>query len=236
MKIGAILPSIALIPSDMSLLLPKGVQVLGATLNGRNGLPGEAQRNLDAMQRATDVLVDEGADAIVVMGIPVAARRGLAEDRSALAGLTAARGAVPIASSLDTVAAALRYLDAERPLFVTQYNPPLNEAIIAYCRDAGVDVLAARGLGAGNAAEVNALTEADFEELAMRLVAEYPQADAIVLSARASMLSLSRRLEARFGFPVLEQNQTSLWWAMERLGIALPKTGDRLFEAAGERA
>ena len=100
MKFGCIAPSVVQLPWDLHALLPKDVQALTVTLNVRNGLPGEQERAIDNMRRATDVLIDEGADAIVVMGVPVAARRGFASDRAALDALTADRGAVPIISSL----------------------------------------------------------------------------------------------------------------------------------------
>jgi maleate cis-trans isomerase len=69
------------------------------------------------------------------MGIPVAARRGIASDRTALNALTADRGAVPIISSLAASALALKHLGARRPLFITQYNDEVNAAIVSYCRD-----------------------------------------------------------------------------------------------------
>nr|WP_246448647.1 hypothetical protein [Novosphingobium flavum] len=220
-------------PLDLSLLLPDGQQAVAVTLNGRNGVPGEAQRNIKALPRAVDVLLDEGVGAIFLMGIPVAARRGYAEDCSALTALTADRGGVPIVSALNAITLALRALGAQRPLFVTQYGDALNRQVVDYCSDAGVEVLSAVGLNAGNAAEVNALTEADFERLARDAVACNPTADAVVISARPSLLSLGRRLEAELGIPVIEQTAAGVWWALSELGLPLPETADRLFAAAG---
>jgi maleate cis-trans isomerase len=220
-KFGCIAPSVIQLPWDLHALLPEDVQALTVTLNVRNGLPGEHERALANMQRAADVLIDEGAKAIVVMGVPVAARRGFAPDRAALDALTADRGAIPIISSLAAAALALGHLGAKRPLFITQYNAEVNAAIVAYCRDAGVDAAGIVGLGAGNAAQVNALSVADYDALTRRALDEHRDADGIFLSARGNLLSLSRELETKLRLPVVEQVQASVWWALTELGVEL---------------
>src|SRR5215475_1901005 len=126
MKFGCIAPSVVQLPWDLHALIPKGVQALTVTLNVRNGQPGEQERAIANMGRAADVLIDEGAQAIVVMGVPVAARRGFATDRTALDALTAERGATPIISSLAASALALKHVGARRPLLITQYNEQVN--------------------------------------------------------------------------------------------------------------
>jgi maleate cis-trans isomerase len=220
MKFGCIAPSVIQLPWDLHALLPEDIQALIVTLNVRNGLPGEHERALDNMQRAADVLVDEGAKAIVAMGVPVAARRGFATDRAALGALTADRGAVPIISSLAASALALQHLGTKRPLFITQYNDEVNAAIVAYCRDAGLKAAGIVGLGATNAAQVNALSVSDYEALTRKALDEYPSADGVFLSARGNLLALTRRLQATLGLPAIEQVQAGVWWALSQFGVA----------------
>lgn len=216
MKFGCIAPSVIQLPWDLQALLPAGVSALTVTLNVRNGLPGEHERATEQMQRAADVLIDEGARAIVVQGVPVAARRGYAADCKALEALTVARGALPIISSLAATALALKQLGVHRPLFVTQYNEPTNKAIADYCSDAGVRAAGAIGLGATNAAEVNALTAGDYEALARRALGSHPDADSIFLSARGNLLATTRTLEASLNLPVIDQVRASVWWALRQ--------------------
>jgi maleate cis-trans isomerase len=223
-KFGVVAASVVQLPWDLHALLPKDVQALTVTLNVRNGLPGEQERAVENMRRAADVLIDEGAKAIVVMGVPVAARRGFATDRDALNALTAERGAVPIISSLAASARALQHLGAKRPLFITQYNEAVNEAIVTYCGDAGVTAAACVGLGASNAAMVNALSASDFDALARKVLKEHPDADGMFLSARGNLLSVARELQATFGILVIEQVEASVWWALSQLAIA-PSAG-----------
>jgi maleate cis-trans isomerase len=229
MKFGCIAPSVVQLPWDLHALLPKDVQAVTVTLNVRNGLPGEQERAIDNMRRAADVLIDEGAKAIVVMGVPVAARRGFTADRAALNTLTADRGAVPIISSLAASALSLQHLGTKRPLFVTQYNEEVNAAMVAYCRDAGLDAAGIVGLGATNAAQVNALSVSDYEAVTRRALDEHPNADSIFLSARGNLLSLTRTLEATLGIPAIEQVQASVWWSLSRLGVAPSAGTGRLF-------
>jgi maleate cis-trans isomerase len=225
MKFGCVSPSVVQLPWDLPTLLPKDVQALTVTLNVRNGLPGEHERALDNMHRATDVLIDEGAKAIVVLGVPVAARRGFAADSAALKALTADRGAVPIVSSLAASVLALQHVGAKRPLVVTQYNDEVNAAIAAYCRDAGLAVAGIAGLGASNAAMVNALSVSDYASLTKRALDQNPQVDGLFLSARGSLLSLTQTLETTLGLPAIEQAQATVWWSLSRLGV-VPSSGE----------
>jgi maleate cis-trans isomerase len=171
------------------------------------------------------VLIDEGAKAIVVLGVPVAARRGFAADSAALKALTADRGAVPIISSLAASVLALQHVGVKRPLVVTQYNDEVNAAIAAYCRDAGLAVAGIAGLGASNAAMVNALSVSDYASLTKRALDQNPQVDGLFLSARGSLLSLTQTLETTLGLPAIEQAQATVWWSLSRLGV-VPSSGE----------
>lgn len=221
-KFGCICPSVINLPWDLSDALAPDLAVAVVTLNVRNGLPGEQERAVSIMQGATDVLIDEGCEAIVVMGVPVSARRGFAAEREALNALTAGRGAVPIASALAASAAALRGRGVTRPLLVTQYAPDVNALLTEFYRDAGIEPAAATGLNARNAAEVNALSTDDFYALAVRAFRENESADGIFLSARGNMCANAAKLERELGMPVLDQVLAGVWWARSEFNAALP--------------
>jgi maleate cis-trans isomerase len=217
-RFGCILPSVAHLPWDMTELLSPELGATIATLNVRNGLPGEHERALAEMQRAVDVLIDEGCTAIVAFGVPVSARQGYAAESAVLAALTAGRGSVPIVSSLTAAALKLRAAGARRPLLVTQYRPDINTLIQAFLRDAAdLESAGAFGLGAGNAAEVNALRPDDFATLAGRAVAETSDADGVFLSARGNLRDVANRIEAETGLPAVEQVSAAIWWAQSQL-------------------
>jgi maleate cis-trans isomerase len=220
-KFGCICPSVINLPWDLSDAIGADLAVAVVTLNVRNGLPGEQERAVSIMRGATDVLIDEGCEAIVVMGVPVSARRGFAAERAALNALTVDRGAVPIASALAASAAALRGRGVTRPLLVTQYAPDVNAQLIDFYRDAGIEAAGATGLNARNAAEVNALSTDDFYALAKRAFRESEFADGIFLSARGNMCENASKLERELGVPVLDQIQAGVWWARSELNASL---------------
>jgi len=231
-RFGYVSPSVSLVPSDLPALLPAGVSVAIATLNVRNGRPGEFERAIATMRGATDVLIDEGAGAIVVFGVPVSARRGFAAERDALQALTADRGAIPIVSSLAATVAGFGRLGVTRPLLITQYADDVNALIATFCADAGLAVSGAVGLGARNAAEVNARTPDDYERLARSALAAHPSADGIFLSARGSLLDVALRLEDEMRIPVVEQTQAGVWWALQQLGVPAEPGHGRLIAGA----
>lgn len=231
-KFGCISPSVIQLPWDLHAVLLATVGAAVVTLNVRNGRPGEYERALGALRGATDVLIDEGAEAIVVFGVPIAARRGYAAERSALAALTSDRGAVPIASSLAATALAFRHLEVKHPLLITQYADDVNDEIIAFYRDAGVEAAGAAGLGATNAAMVNALTASDFDALARKALDRFPAADGIFLSARGNLRNVARQLDAAFHMPVIEQIEAAVWWSLSQLNEAAAEGAGRLLSTA----
>jgi maleate cis-trans isomerase len=231
-KFGCISPSVVNLPWDMSAALAHDLGVSVVTLNVRNGRPGEHERALDAQRRASDVLIDEGCTAIVAFGVPVSARRGYAAETAALNELIADRGAIPITSSLAASALGFRELAVRQPLLITQYAPDVNDLILAFYRDIGLEPAGAAGLGARNAAEVNALSAENFYDLARRVVHEHPHADGIFLSARGNLLDIALKLEAESGMPVVDQVQAAAWWARTVLDTSALRDSSRLLSSA----
>lgn len=234
-KFGCIAPSVVQLPWDFCSLLPAHVKVNVATLNVRNGLPGEFEWALEASSRAADVLIDEGVEAIVVLGVPIAARRGFEAERAALNALTAKRESVPITSSLAASISALQHLGVRNPLFITQYSDEVNAQITRFSQDAGLNPVSVVGLQAGNAAQVNALSVSDYAALAADALERYSNADGIFVAARGNLLDLCLELEASIDLPVVEQMQATAWWALSRLDEIPPSGTGRLFSRSSYR-
>jgi maleate cis-trans isomerase len=220
-KIGCISPSIVQLPWDLGDVLPDGVSAIVATLNNRNGKPGEEERSNAALPGAVNVLADEGAEAIVGLGIPNAARRGYEADRKLFEDLGRERN-VPIVSSLLATILACKHIGAQHTLLITQYDEIANAKIVAYCNAAGLPIEAAAGLGCRNAAEVNAKGPADYDRLARETLPNYPSCDAVVIFARGNMLSIARALEAEVKIPVIEQTLATVWWSLAQFGFPAP--------------
>jgi maleate cis-trans isomerase len=212
-KLGCISPSVVNLPWDLQDALRPGIAAMVTTLNVRNGRPGEFERAVATMGASVDVLIDEGAGAIAVFGVPVSARRGFASERDALRALTAPRGAVPIVSTLAAVCEALADAGVRRPLLVTQYADGVNAQIAQFFADAGLATAGAAGLGARDAAAVNATSPDDYAALARRALAAHPSADGVFLSARGNLAPVARDLTRETGLPAVEQVGAAAWWA-----------------------
>jgi maleate cis-trans isomerase len=230
LKIGCISPSVVQLPWDLTALLPDDVTAIVATLNNRNGKPGEEERSNASIPGAVHVLADEGARAIVALGIPNAARRGFAAEQELFGTLSRERG-VPIVSSLTATALACLHLEVRHAVLVTQYDEPSNEKIVAFCRDAGLNVDAAAGLGCRNADEVNAKGPADYDALARTTLPRYPRCDALIIFARGNMLPIARALEDEANVPVIEQTQATTWWTLSQLGHPVPSGHGKLLSS-----
>lgn len=229
--IGFISPSVAHIPNDVQIMLPPQAGVIVATLSNRNGL-GEEERILASIETAINALVHEGAQAVIIFGVPLAARQGFAAERAAHERFSAEKG-VPIVSSLYTVLEGLKALGATEALAVTQYTQGVNDQIVRYAADGGVTILGTAGLGAGTADQVNAIDLNDYGRVAREALPRHPGAKAIVLAARGELREVALRLEQECGLPVIHQQQAALWWAFSRLGVPLPPGHGRLLSGIG---
>lgn len=226
---GIVNPSVVSLPWDLQDMLPEDLRVAVSGLNVQNGKDGEFERAIGAVADAVAVLVHENARAVIVFGVPIAAKQGYHAERTSYAKL-AARFHVPLISSLGASILGLQAIGARKPVVITQYDTAVNERIDRYFSDAGLPVFAISGLGASNAAQVNQLRADDFYELAKRSLAEQPSADAVFLSARTNLQDVSVRLEAESGIPVVHQGQAALWWALAQLGLEPAPNQGRLLQ------
>jgi maleate cis-trans isomerase len=181
-------------------------------LNVRSGRPGEQERALAEVESSVEVLVDEGAQAIAVFGVPISARQGFPKESKIHRRLSETKG-VPVISALAATILELQSRNLKRPL-VTQYSPEINERIKQYFRDAGLDAFDSVGLSRMNAAEVNATSPNDYYRLAKAALTERPLADSLFLSARCNLRDVALCLEAETGVHTVYQDQAALWWAL----------------------
>jgi maleate isomerase len=230
-KIGFVSPSVAHIPNDVQNMLPPEAGVIVATLSNRNGL-GEEERVLAAIETALGALVHEGAQAVIIFGIPLAAKQGFAAERATHERMSAAKG-VPVVSSLFTVVEAIKTLGAPEVLAVTQYTEAVNAQIVQYAADAGVRIAGTAGLGAGNADQVNAIDIEDYGRIALEALPNYLDVRAILLAARGELRDVSLHVEEKTGLPVVHQQAAALWWAFAKLGVEPPAGHGRLLSGAG---
>jgi maleate cis-trans isomerase len=159
--------------------------------------------------------------------VPVAVRGGYAREEQRLAELRQ-RHAIPITSGVRACVDGFRQLGVQRPLVATAYLDEMNDQLLTYFREAGLQPAGVRGLGARSPAESGRLGAEVLAGLTRDLLAESPDADGVFLGARIPLHTQAVALEAELGVPVLHGTQAGVWWACRELGLRGARGGGRL--------
>ncbi len=124
-------------------------------------------------------------------------------------------GATALATG-DAVVAALGTLMITRPVLLSPYVQPTNDAEIAYLSRLGVSVVndVALGLSGGN----EYITVPPERWLELALEADRADADGVFLSCtNTTQIEAVAEIERRLGKPCVNSNQAVLWAAMRHL-------------------
>jgi maleate isomerase len=191
----------------------------------------EFQRAQEGIQSAVDSVVGEGAQAVVIGGVPVAARLGYQAEREARRGWKEKSGA-PVISGIGASVKALRRLGARRPVAATAYLDEINALVFNYLSDAGLEPVAIDGLRVTSPAEASRVEQGEYHRLAHQLAAKHPEADSVFLGVRGNIQQTVLRLEDELGLPVVHGVLAGLWWALGRLDVPFSgANGGRLLGA-----
>jgi len=222
---GYVSPSTIQFPSEMQDMLPDGVSVIAANLGVRAHQGAEFARAQQGIQNALELVVGEGAQAVVLAGVPIAVRQGYTGEQEANRAWSERVG-VPVTSGMAASVDGLRHLGARRPVVGTAYLDEINQQIAAYLGEAGVAPVGVRGLSVNSPAEAGRIPPTAFYRLARDLVDAYPDADAIFLGTRSNLQTVTIELERDLGIPVIHGTQAALWWALRQLRVtARPESG-----------
>lgn len=217
-KFGYVSPSTIQLPWELQDMLPEGVGVVATVLGVRAHRDEEFQRAQEGIQSAVDSVVGEGAQAVVLGGVPVAARLGYEAEREARRVWEQKSGA-PVISGIGAAVQALEHLGARRPVAATAYLDEINRMIFKYLSDAGLQPVAIQGLRVTSPAEASRVEQIEYQRLARELVARHPEADSIFLGVRGDIQQTALLLEAEYGLPVVHGGLAGLWWALRHLGV-----------------
>lgn len=209
----------SLLPTDM-VGVSAGVGISDYTVEGVEEAMG---RYWDCV----DNVVGRGAQCTDLGGIPISSQLGrprvlqLLQDTERKTGFFAD-------STNEAVIATLRYLGARRIAIASRWADQLNEAMVAYFQDAGLEVLSVTTEGQW-AAEAFGMSIEKGIVLAMRLGREAmrkaPDAEALLLPGGTwRSLAVVPILEEEFDLPVLTNSVASAWRFMDR-GVAPPIEG-----------
>jgi arylmalonate decarboxylase len=209
-------------------LVPTDVMQIGVGLGIRDYSAAGVQGATSALRTGVDTLLAEGADSIMLSGVPVSAglgRRRVVE----LIDEVPRRTGIPFQATLEAVVGAFAFLGVSRIAMASRFPADTNSAIVAYLHEAGIDVLATTSRDI-SLAQARQLSMHDGLQLALDLgreaMAASPAAEAIFMPGGATLsLHAIPALEAEFHVPALINLSAEIWSALIRPGIIPPVTG-----------
>jgi arylmalonate decarboxylase len=209
-------------------IAPDGVMLMIAGLEIADYTTAAVDHELPLFWKHVEELAESGANRIVLTGVPVSAALG----RDRVLGLVdevKKRTGLVFDTDLEAIAAAARHLKVTRVALATRWHESLNDAVAAYLKLAGVEVVGRKARGATMAQNAT-LKARDGMQLAIDLgraaFSEAPDAQALILpGGRWLSTHAVGPLEAEFRKPVLLNLNSSLWATLRQAGRELPLQG-----------
>jgi maleate cis-trans isomerase len=209
-------------------LLPPDVRRISVPLDISDYTPeGVEEAIRERYWKCVDELVKDGADIIMLNGMPVASQLGRKRLLELLEETTRRTGVVADAHA-EAVIAAMRHLGMRRIAIASRWSDALNNKLVAYLEEAGIEVLAVTGVGQW-AKQAFSMSIEEGVKLAFLLSREAmkkaPDADGLLLPGGAwRSLAAVPILEQDFGKPVVT-NPTAAVWRLIADGKAPPVEG-----------
>lgn len=228
-------PIVDNVPYQFYRFAPDGVMLMLANLEISDYSIAAVEHELPLFWKHVEELAHAGANRIVLTGVPVSAALGR-ERVLALKDEVKQRTGVSFDTDLEAIAAAAKHLGLTRVALATRWHEPLNDAVTAYLKLTGIEVVGRQARGA-TMAENATLKAADGMQLAINLgrtvLAAAPTAQGLILpGGRWLSTHAVAPLEAEFGKPVLLNLNASLWAGLRSTGRGLPIEGQGLLLAS----
>jgi maleate isomerase len=235
-RIGLIIPSSnRMVEQEMVRHTPPGVVAHIARLR----MTGDHRCALDALlprvDEAARMLLDARCDVVAFHCTSNSTSEGVAGEAKLLGALRAA-GATHATTTATAIRHAFDTLGARRIVLLTPYSAHTTEEEAEFLREAGYDVLHARGFALKGSDEYCATPPLFWRDRAIETAR--PDADAYFLScANISVFSIIDEVEQKLGRPVVTSNQAVIWDALSLLGVSDRRNcHGRLFASLGANA
>jgi maleate isomerase len=216
-RVGLIIPSSnRMVEQEMVKAFPKGVHVHVTRLRmtGANHLPFD--QLIPRAEEAARALVDARCDVVAFHCTANSMEGGRAGEDQILATLACA-GASRATTTITAIQRAFDALNAKRIVLITPYSASTTEHEAEFLRQAGYDVLSAKGFALAGSDAYCATPPRFWRDRAIE--AARPDADAYLIScANISVFGVIDELEARLERPVITSNQAVVWDALRLIG------------------
>jgi maleate isomerase len=229
-RIGLIIPSSnRMVEEEMVRHVPPGITAHVARLR----MTGAHRVGLDELMpqvaQAAAMLIDARCDVVAFHCTANSTSEGVAGETKLLGALRDA-GATYVTTTASAIRHAFDVLGARRVVLLTPYSAHVTEEEAGFLREAGYDVVHARGYAMKGSDEYCATPPQFWRDRALE--AARPDADVYFLScANISVFPVIEEIEQKLGRPVVTSNQAVIWEALSMLGIADRRNcRGRLFE------
>ena len=214
-KIGHVAPSRGdTLVYEFYRMLPEGFMLLNSTGTIRQLVDADFERQLQRIEEATQDLVENKCDAIIIGGSPLFTKLGYGSDIEMGKKLTAKFG-VPVSPGITGEVEALRSLNIKKVVVATPHEDSLNQRMKAFLEASGFQVLKIEGYGVRKNAD---LTDMDIHaayKIAKKLYEQAPEADGVFVPCpRWPTITDVDLLEHEIGKPVVTSCQAYIWDAI----------------------
>jgi len=198
-KIGHVAPSRGdTLVYEFYRMLPEGFMLLNSTGTIRQLVDADFERQLQRIEEATQDLVENKCDAIIIGGSPLFTKLGYGSD-------------IGITGEVE----ALRSLNIKKVVVATPHEDSLNQRMKAFLEASGFQVLKIEGYGVRKNAD---LTDMDIHaayKIAKKLYEQAPEADGVFVPCpRWPTITDVDLLEHEIGKPVVTSCQAYIWHAI----------------------
>jgi maleate cis-trans isomerase len=219
-KIGHVAPSRGdTLVYEFYRMLPEGFMILNSTGTIRQLVDADFDRQLRKIEEATQDLVDNQCDAIIIGGSPLFTKLGFGSDLEIGKALSDKFG-VPISAGITGEVAALKSLGMKRLVVATPHEDSLNQRMKAFLEASGFNVLKIQGYGVRKNADLTDMDSHAAYRIAKKLYQQAGEADGVFVPCpRWPTIMDVDLLERELGKPVVTSCQAYIWHALRMAGV-----------------
>ncbi|MGX1305413.1 arylmalonate decarboxylase [Amorphus suaedae] len=216
--VGLIVPPLeGRVPPDAAAMYPDVeflVEGLGLAAMAQDAYAAALLRVEEASRR----LAERGAEALLLYGTSLSFFGGPSGNRVLESRMAAASG-LPTQTLTSALVEGLRSLSARKIAVATAYDADVDALFVSYFREEGFEILSIGGMGLVSLTAAENTGEEAVAEIARRVHARAPEAEAVVVScAGLTTSTICPRLEDEFAIPVISSAMAGAWAAVRLAG------------------
>jgi arylmalonate decarboxylase len=216
--LGLLMPVDPSVPPEAAAMYPAGVRFQAASVSLKMMTPQGYDAVLERIAPAAQALSRQGARAIVLMGTSLSFYKGAAFNRELTQRVSMA-GGCPAVTMSTAVINGLRNVGGKRLAVATAYDDEVNHRLQTFLQEEGFEVLAIRGLGVENVADITKVTQDGLLKFSVEVFESAHRPDALLISCGGlRTLDLLEPLERRCRVPVVSSLPHALRAGMRLLG------------------